>query len=263
HPDQTLHRPSPAQAASLRARLLTNLASYDTLSKRLLTFSSTPSASAPSKPGAAASGPEPELTRLQRALGTKSKLWLSDKLSMLRSLGTVEELSGPKRPGSVASTASDQSSSGASSARAKSPLGRQGRPGPNGEGLVTAAARDGTDDRGRTGVKSLESLLSRDELNQVRRKVGQVVGIEPAPGSGVHAHAAGATGGHLVVVHEAGDEDGVDQAQLAVLLEQERLVASYLEDANSRRQFEDAASLSVSLDELRKEIERVKQGKNA
>ena len=39
---------------------------------------------------------------------------------------------------------------------------------------------------------------------------------------------------------------------------QERLVKGYLEDANARRQFEDAASLQASLDELRGEIERMR-----
>lgn len=38
--------------------------------------------------------------------------------------------------------------------------------------------------------------------------------------------------------------------RLNVLLEQERLVEAYLEEANSRRQLEDAASLKTSLDEL-------------
>lgn len=39
-------------------------------------------------------------------------------------------------------------------------------------------------------------------------------------------------------------------ARLAVLLEQETLVAGYLEEAQSRRQLEDAGSLKMSLDEL-------------
>jgi len=108
--------PSAAQASSLRARLLTNLASYDTLSKRLLSLSS------PS--------PSSELERLQRALGTRASIWLSDKLSLLRSLGSVEELSGKKK-------------------------------------IVEEETG---------GVKSLESLLSRDELRRVREKVGDVTG---------------------------------------------------------------------------------------
>jgi rabenosyn-5 len=39
---------------------------------------------------------------------------------------------------------------------------------------------------------------------------------------------------------------------------QEALVTSYINDANSRRQFEDAASLSFSLIELREEIARLR-----
>lgn len=39
---------------------------------------------------------------------------------------------------------------------------------------------------------------------------------------------------------------------------QERQVQSYVEDANARRQFEDAASLQMSLDELRGEIDRLR-----
>ena len=112
--------PSAAQASSLRARLLTNLASYDTLSKRLLSLSS------PS--------PSSELERLQRALGTRASIWLSDKLSLLRSLGSVEELSGKKK-------------------------------------IVEEETG---------GVKSLESLLSRDELRRVREKVGDVTGVAPS-----------------------------------------------------------------------------------
>ncbi|KAK4058755.1 carboxypeptidase Y-deficient [Microbotryomycetes sp. JL221] len=47
-------------------------------------------------------------------------------------------------------------------------------------------------------------------------------------------------------------------AKLNVLLEQEALVRSYVEDANARRQFEDAASLKASLDELQAEIRAIK-----
>lgn len=35
-------------------------------------------------------------------------------------------------------------------------------------------------------------------------------------------------------------------------------MSSYVDDANSRRQFEDAASLQASLDELREEIRMVR-----
>ncbi|KAH8914411.1 hypothetical protein BT69DRAFT_1072118 [Atractiella rhizophila] len=45
---------------------------------------------------------------------------------------------------------------------------------------------------------------------------------------------------------------------LAILMEQEQLVAGYLEEANKRRQFEDAAALQTSLDELRAEIAKLR-----
>lgn len=51
---------------------------------------------------------------------------------------------------------------------------------------------------------------------------------------------------------------GETTSKLAVLLEQESLVQGYVEDANHRRQFEDAASLKASLDELRAEISRLR-----
>ena len=46
-------------------------------------------------------------------------------------------------------------------------------------------------------------------------------------------------------------------ARLAVLYEQEALVSGYLEDAQVRRQFEDASALKMSLEELRAEIENL------
>ncbi|KAK9899666.1 hypothetical protein P389DRAFT_2535 [Cystobasidium minutum MCA 4210] len=46
-------------------------------------------------------------------------------------------------------------------------------------------------------------------------------------------------------------------ARLAVLYEQEALVAGYLDDASARRQFEDAAALKSSLDDLRAEIQNL------
>lgn len=41
---------------------------------------------------------------------------------------------------------------------------------------------------------------------------------------------------------------------------QEALVQGFVEDANHRRQFEDAQSLKASLDELRVEIARIRAG---
>ncbi|KAL8293265.1 hypothetical protein RQP46_000959 [Phenoliferia psychrophenolica] len=46
--------------------------------------------------------------------------------------------------------------------------------------------------------------------------------------------------------------------ELVLGLKQEALVQGYVEDANARRQFEDAASLKASLSDLREEIARVR-----
>ncbi|GAA6023700.1 hypothetical protein JCM10207_008753 [Rhodosporidiobolus poonsookiae] len=160
--------PSAAHAKSLRKRLLTDLASYDTISKRIRDL--------PLPEGVPVGGSQ---DRLQRALAARGTLYLSEKLGLLRSLGNVEELGGGKKP----------------------------------EGKK----EDHT-------VKSLASLLAKEEMDKVTEKVGPE--LEAA-------------------------------AQLQVLLEQEALVKSYVDDANTRRQFEDASALQASLDELRSEIQRV------
>ncbi|GAA5978878.1 hypothetical protein JCM11641_003599 [Rhodosporidiobolus odoratus] len=161
--------PSASRAKTLRKRLLTDLASYDTLTKRIRDL--------PLPDGVLVGGSQ---DRLQRALAARGTLYLSEKLGLLRSLGNIEELSG------------------------------------------TAAKDKGK--QGEQAVKSLASLLGKEELDKVTEKVGPE--LEAA-------------------------------AQLQVLREQETLVKSYVHDANSRRQFEDAAALQTSLDELRAEIVRI------
>ncbi|GAA5938346.1 hypothetical protein JCM3775_000869 [Rhodotorula graminis] len=168
--------PSAKHAKTLRKRLLTDLASYDTVSKRIRDL--------PLPEGAPSGGSQ---DRLQRALSARAQLYLSDKLGLLRSLGNVEELSG-------------------SSAAAK---GKK--------------AAGGVKD-GEYTVKTLASLLDKDDVDRVTERVGPE--LEAA-------------------------------AKLNVLREQESLVQSYVDDANSRRQFEDAAALQASLDELRAEIAAV------
>ncbi|GAA5911037.1 hypothetical protein JCM5296_004603 [Sporobolomyces johnsonii] len=170
--------PSASQAKTLRKRLLTNLASYDTLSKRLRAL-----------PLPASAPPNGSQDRLQRAIAARAGLWLGEKLALLRSLGSVEELGGG---------------------------------GGGGAGGKKEDARDGKEQQ---GVRTLASLLGREELERVQDKVGPEL------------EASG---------------------KLAVLLEQEALVTSYVDDAKSRRQFEDAASLQASLDELRAEIDSVR-----
>ncbi|GAA6026987.1 hypothetical protein JCM8097_006018 [Rhodosporidiobolus ruineniae] len=168
--------PSAAHAKSLRKRLLTDLASYDTISKRIRDL--------PLPPSAPVGGSQ---DRLQRALAARGTLYLSEKLGLLRSLGNVEELGG------------------------------------NGGGKKKDKEKEKEEPH---TVKTLASLLGKEEMDKVNEKVGPE--LEAA-------------------------------AQLQVLLEQEALVKSYVDDANSRRQFEDAAALQMSLDELRAEIQRLSE----
>ncbi|CEQ39923.1 SPOSA6832_01500 [Sporobolomyces salmonicolor] len=175
--------PSASQAKALRKRLLTNLASYDTLSKRLRAL-----------PLPASAPPNGSQDRLQRAIAARAGLWLGEKLALLRSLGSIEELGG-------------------------------GAGGGGGGGGAGAKKDEGQNGKEQHRVRTLASLLAGEELERVQDKVGPEL------------EASG---------------------KLAVLLEQEALVRSYVDDAKSRRQFEDAASLQASLDELRAEIDSVR-----
>ncbi|GAA5965321.1 hypothetical protein JCM8115_002254 [Rhodotorula mucilaginosa] len=169
--------PSANHAKSLRKRLLADLASYDTVSKRIRDL--------PLPEGAPPNGSQ---DRLQRALAARGQLFLSEKLGLLRSLGNVEELGGGRG------------------------AGKRGKAKPN-QGQPEEYT-----------VKSLADLLEKEDVAKVREKVGPE--LEAA-------------------------------AKLNVLREQEALVQSYVEDANARRQFEDAAALQTSLDELRAEISAI------
>lgn len=80
---QSAHPPSANHAKTLRKRLLTDLASYDTVSKRIRDL--------PLPPDAVPGGSQ---DRLQRALANRGAAFLSEKLGLLRSLGNVEELGG-------------------------------------------------------------------------------------------------------------------------------------------------------------------------
>lgn len=118
--------PSANHAKTLRKRLLTDLASYDTVSKRIRDL--------PLPEGAPPGGSQ---DRLQRALAARGQLYLSEKLGLLRSLGNVEELSGAK-------------------AAAKGKKKRLHEAGKDGEYTV----------------KTLASLLDKDDVDRVTEKVG-------------------------------------------------------------------------------------------
>ncbi|GAA5989402.1 hypothetical protein JCM10908_001297 [Rhodotorula pacifica] len=180
---QSTAPPSANHAKSLRKRLLADLASYDTVSKRIRDL--------PLPEGGLPNGSQ---DRLQRALAARGQLFLSEKLGLLRSLGNMEELGGGGGGGA----------GGGAGKASKAKLNR-------------GQSEEYT-------VKSLADLLEKEDVAKVREKVGPE--LEAA-------------------------------AKLNVLREQEALVQSYVEDANARRQFEDAAALQTSLDELRAEISAI------
>lgn len=66
----------------MRKRLLTSLASYDTISKRIREL--------PLSEGSLPGGSQ---DRLQRAIAARGNMFLSDKLALLRSLGDMEQMS--------------------------------------------------------------------------------------------------------------------------------------------------------------------------
>lgn len=72
--------PSALAAQTLRKRLLTNLASYDTISKRIRDL-----------PLSDSGVPGGSQDRLQRAVAQRGVLFLTEKLGLLRSLGNVDE----------------------------------------------------------------------------------------------------------------------------------------------------------------------------
>ncbi|KAM0753604.1 hypothetical protein T439DRAFT_322497 [Meredithblackwellia eburnea MCA 4105] len=178
--------PSATAALHLRKRLLTNLASYDTISKRIRDL-----------PLTEGGGPGGAQDRLQRAIAARAALFLGDKLGVLRSLGDLDADGKNKDKG-------------------------------GGKKKKTVKMREDEEPT----VQTLASLLKKTGGSSGRSS--------PVPG-----------GGQVEQVAEASNK-------LAVLLEQEALVKGFVDEANARRQFEDAAALKASLDELREEIARIK-----
>ena len=73
-------RPSSSATQNLRKSLLTNLASYDTISKRIRAL--------PLAEGSHAGGSQ---DRLQQAISAKGTLFLTQKLTILRTLGNIDD----------------------------------------------------------------------------------------------------------------------------------------------------------------------------
>lgn len=206
-------RSSQSSARALRQRLTTSLASYDTLSKRILQL---PVEADPLTPKAPPGQPQPlsQQQRVQASIASRAQLFLSDKLGILRTLGRMDDervaAERKQRKEEQRLQASRQSSS-ASSVIDMGP----------GAGALLEGHQ----------TRTLASLSGKDSPAK---------SATPPP------------------LTKAQLEER--SKQLAVLLEQESLVQGYVEDAHARRQFDDAASLKASLDDLRSEIDRLKNG---
>lgn len=196
---------------NMRKRLLTNLTLYDSTSKRLAQLTSQP----PSHPYASPSKPvaihfNHSQDRLLKAIITRAAFFLRDHMSLIRSIGGFDLEPIQKRV--PIGKPSSRSSPHPHGARLLRSTSVTSSP-PNHLGL-DPGSRSKTREHQKSSSVALRSQSSFND--------------EQEPSRGMEAN----------------------YVRLNVLLEQERLVEAYLEEANSRRQLEDAASLKTSLDEL-------------
>ncbi|EGG03189.1 uncharacterized protein MELLADRAFT_78634 [Melampsora larici-populina 98AG31] len=183
----------PLQLMNMRKRLLRNLQSYDSTSKRLSHLTH------PSNSNHSQNTSE---ERLKKAIITRSAFFLRDHMGLIRSIGGFDVIELPKSS-STGSTKHDKPFSVRSKA------------------LIPAERIESN-----TISKENEILPFNSNSNSIQTSLS--------------------------------NQTNQDFNQLNVLLEQERLVEGYLEEANSRRQLEDSVSLKISLDELREEIKVLK-----
>ncbi|KAH9821322.1 FYVE zinc finger-domain-containing protein [Melampsora americana] len=181
--------PPPIQLMNMRKRLLRNLQSYDSTSKRLSQLSSSNQQQTLSE------------ERLKKAIITRSAFFLRDHMGLIRSIGGFD-LIDPSSSSSTKPIIPDKPISS----------------------------------RSKTGFTTAKSLS------------------KPSKESLMNSSSSSNPNNPLIVSTET-----KEFGKLNVLLEQERLVEGYLEEANVRRQLEDAASLKISLDELRDEIKDLKE----
>lgn len=216
-------------AVQARKQLLANFATYDELAKRIRALP----VGDPSNPGAAASsaGGDAAQERIQQAIFTRANLFLQQNMLPLQSL--------PK-PGSKKTNQSDAGSDSTGST--------PGSPQPASPRLAPRRSQHAN----KASVSSLASFRS-------------LFGGGSGPGA-LRAGAQAELDGQLQDDDgSAGDEAlaNADPAelreQLKVLLEQEQLVADYVESAAKARKFEDAKTLKKSHDELCREILRIQR----
>lgn len=211
-------------AVQARKQLLANFATYDELAKRIRAL--------PVGDKATTAGGDAAQERIQHAIFTRANLFLQQNMLPLQSL--------PK-PGSKKASQSD----GASDSTGSTP----GSPQPSSPRLAPRRAQHANNKGSVSSIVSFRSLF----------------GGGPATGS-LRASTQAELDEHLNDDEGAAD-DGLANAdtaelreQLKVLLEQEKLVADYVESAAKARKFEDAKTLKRSHDDLCKEIIRIQRG---
>ncbi|KAN0059717.1 carboxypeptidase Y-deficient [Thecaphora frezii] len=209
-------------AAQARKQLLANFATYDELAKRIRKL---PVANNGNSGDAAQE-------RVQQAIWTKANLFLQQNMLPLRSL-----------PKSGSSKSNEPWEGGASDAKEGKARARAGNGNRRGESVGSMASfQTWFGGRGREdgGSRSM-TLAEASRLQQDGRY--SVDAGEEEDGDG-----------------EEGEVDvAALEEQLGVLLEQERLVADYVESASKARKFDDARTLKKSHDDLCAEIERLQR----
>ncbi|SNX82607.1 related to vacuolar segregation protein PEP7 [Melanopsichium pennsylvanicum] len=212
-------------AVQARKQLLANFATYDELAKRIRALPVGDKCNAVGHSDAAQE-------RIQHAIFTRANLFLQQNMLPLQSLPKPGSRKTSKEDGGSDSTGSTPSSPGPASPR--------------------IAPRRGGGGGQHANKGSISSLAS----------------IRSLFGGGAGSVRSNAPAG----LDEGLDTDDVDQdgetdkatpeelkEQLKVLLEQEKLVADYVESAAKARKFEDAKMLKKSHDELCKEILRIQR----
>ncbi|ETS60941.1 hypothetical protein PaG_04867 [Moesziomyces aphidis] len=216
-------------AVQARKQLLANFATYDELAKRIRALP----VGDPSNPGAAGSsaGGDAAQERIQQAIFTRANLFLQQNMLPLQSL--------PK-PGSKKTNQSDAGSDSTGST--------PGSPQPASPRLAPRRSQHAN----KASVSSLASFRS-------------LFGGGGGPGA-LRAGAQAELDGQLHDDDGSAGNDALANAdpaelreQLKVLLEQEQLVADYVESAAKARKFEDAKTLKKSHDELCREILRIQR----
>ncbi|SPO22470.1 related to vacuolar segregation protein PEP7 [Ustilago trichophora] len=212
-------------AVQARKQLLANFATYDELAKRIRALP------VGDKANSVVGGSDAAQERIQHAIFTRANLFLQQNMLPLQSL--------PK-PGSKKTT---QAGDAASDSTGSTP----GSPQPASPRL---APRRGGQHANKGSVSSLASF--RSLFGGGGARANEQAGPDEQSGNNDNVSAT--------EDDTLGDAEPAElREQLKVLLEQEKLVADYVESAAKARKFEDAKTLKKSHDELCKEILRIQR----